>query len=168
MKTYFRRWRSPVGELLLVSNGNALTRLHLKGAAHYPEVDESWIEGESLEIFDTAITQLDEYFRGERKSFDLKIEMTGTDFQKKVWNQLRQIPFGETVSYKQLAERIGKPRAIRAVGQANGRNPISILVPCHRVLGANGTLTGYAGGLHSKNYLIALEKGLDQTHVVRQ
>lgn len=168
MKTYFRRWRSPVGELLLVSNGNALTRLHLKNAAHYPEVDESWLEDESLEIFDRTITQLDEYFRGERKSFDLKIEMTGTDFQKKVWNQLRQIPFGETVSYKQLAERIGKPRAIRAVGQANGRNPISILVPCHRVLGANGTLTGYAGGLHSKNYLIALEKGPDRTHVVRQ
>ena len=106
-----------------------------------------------------AQRQLEEYFAGERTEFSLPLESHGTDFQQRVWRALRAIPFGTTISYGELARRIGNPRAVRAVGLANGRNPISIIVPCHRVIGANGTLTGYGGGLERKRFLLALESG---------
>ena len=105
-----------------------------------------------------AIHQLKEYFNGIRKSFDLPFEMHGTEFQKKVWNELRNIPYGETRSYKDIAEKIGNPKAVRAVGGANHKNKLMILAPCHRVIGANGSLTGYAGGMEAKQKLIELEK----------
>ncbi len=105
-----------------------------------------------------VVKELDEYFSGKRKTFDIPISFNGTEFQKKVWNALLEIPYGETRSYKDIAEHIGNPKACRAVGMANHNNPISIIVPCHRVIGKNGSLTGYAGGLDMKNYLLQLEK----------
>lgn len=105
-----------------------------------------------------AYRQLSEYLKGERKAFDLPLKPRGTDFQKRVWRALCDIPYGETRSYKQIAEAIGNPKAVRAVGMANNRNPITIIVPCHRVIGANGKLVGYGGGLEMKEFLLRLEK----------
>jgi methylated-DNA-[protein]-cysteine S-methyltransferase len=105
-----------------------------------------------------VIAQLDEYFRGERRDFELTLAPRGTAFQLDVWNELRRIPFGTTISYGELAQRIGRPNAVRACGAANGANPIPIVIPCHRVIGANGTLVGYGGGLHIKRTLLALEQ----------
>jgi methylated-DNA-[protein]-cysteine S-methyltransferase len=118
-------------------------------------VDPGWTEDGSL--FQGAIRQLCEYFAGERKIFSLKLSPQGTDFQKAVWSALQKIPYGETISYKQLAERIGKPKAVRAVGAANGANPIPIIIPCHRVIGHDGSLTGFGGGLPLKKRLLELE-----------
>ncbi len=157
MKTYFTFFRSPIGEIMLNSNGSALTGLYNENARHSPNVSREWEETDELSIFKTAKTQLREYFDGERKSFDLQFETGGTQFQKEVWEQLLKIPFGETLTYRDIAHRIGRPKAVRAVGAANGKNPISIMIPCHRVIGMNGTLTGYAGGLDRKNFLLELE-----------
>ena len=107
----------------------------------------------------TARRQLQEYFEGTRRSFDLRLAPEGTAFQRRVWEELRRIPYGETISYRELAGRIGQPTAMRAVGLANGRNPIAVVVPCHRVIGADGSLTGYGGGLDRKRYLLGLERG---------
>ena len=107
-----------------------------------------------------AHQQLSEYLKGERKSFDLPLRMKGTDFQQRVWNALLDIPYGETRSYKQIAEAIGKPKAVRAVGMANNRNPLLIVVPCHRVIGADGKLVGYGAGIEKKEFLLRLEKSL--------
>ena len=106
---------------------------------------------------DEAVMQLDEYFNGKRKEFDLQLDMIGTDFQKQIWQALSDIPYGEHCSYGDLAKAIGNPKSVRAVGAANGRNPVSIIVPCHRVIGKNGALTGYAGGLARKQWLLNLE-----------
>jgi len=106
----------------------------------------------------TATTEIIEFLDGKRTSFSVNAKMTGTDFQKKVWDELTQIPYGETISYRELAERIGNPKAIRAVGSANGKNPVSIIVPCHRVIGSDGSLTGFGGGLENKRKLLELER----------
>jgi methylated-DNA-[protein]-cysteine S-methyltransferase len=113
-----------------------------------------------------AATQLEAYFRGERRQFSLPVDMHGTEFQKAVWQALMTIPYGETWSYAQLASVIGRPKAVRAVGSANGKNPISIIVPCHRVIGANGTLTGYAGGVERKAELLRLEGATSSAKVI--
>lgn len=143
---------SPVGPLLLTSDGTALTRVLFAA-----EPDPSW-STDPCPVLERAATQLDEYFRGERTDFDLPLAPEGTTFQITVWQALRDIPYAETVSYGQLATRVGNPRASRAVGLANGRNPISIVVPCHRVIGADGSLTGYGGGLDRKRTLLDLER----------
>jgi len=104
-----------------------------------------------------ALNQLREYFAGERRSFDIPVHMEGTEFQKRVWVALLAIPFGQTISYSELARRVGSPKAVRAVGRANGANPIAVIVPCHRVIGSNGSLTGYAGGMERKRELLMLE-----------
>ena len=124
-------------------------RLQSKLNAHYVEKPD--------EVIDHAITQLEEYFRQQREVFDVPLLLAGTDFQKAVWQHLQQIPFGQTASYLQLAERMNNPKAVRAVASANGANALSIFVPCHRVVGSNGELTGYAGGLEAKRKLLALE-----------
>ena len=113
--------------------------------------------GPGMELEHPVITQLREYFAGKRTTFDLELAMQGTPFQLAVWNELRKIPYGHTISYAELAHRIGKPSAVRAVGAANGANPIPVIVPCHRVIGANGSLTGYGGGIERKQWLLALE-----------
>ncbi|TQI69437.1 methylated-DNA-[protein]-cysteine S-methyltransferase [Gramella sp. Hel_I_59] len=122
------------------------------------KVDDSTKESSEIpEILQTAISQLQEYFLGKRQNFELKLNPKGTDFQKKVWEELRNIPYGTTVSYLELSRNFGDEKAIRAVASANGKNPLWIVVPCHRVIGSDGSLTGYAGGLHRKKWLLDLE-----------
>jgi methylated-DNA-[protein]-cysteine S-methyltransferase len=154
-ETYWTIFESPVDELLLTSNGTSLTRLLFAPFT----VDPAWSEG-PCDVLDEAITQLRDYFAGNRTEFDLPLEPAGTTFQLAVWHALREIPYAETINYGQLATRIGNRNASRAVGLANGRNPISIVVPCHRVIGANGSLTGYGGGLDRKRALLDLERGV--------
>jgi len=135
-----------------------LESLHFPTGKTRVEPGKDWIHKQDL--FLEATGQLRAYFNGERTHFDLKLNMKGTDFQKKVWQQLVKIPYGETISYGELAKRIGNPKASRAVGMANGKNPISIIVPCHRVIGKNGSLTGFGGGIAVKEHLIEMEKRL--------
>jgi methylated-DNA-[protein]-cysteine S-methyltransferase len=153
LTTYWTIFDSPVDELLLTSNGTALTRLLFSPFT----VDPSWSE-QPCAVLDETVAQLSDYFAGKRTDFDLPLEPAGTPFQLSVWQQLREIPYAETINYGQLALRIGNRNASRAVGLANGRNPISIIVPCHRVIGANGSLTGYGGGLDRKRELLDLER----------
>ncbi|WP_331717322.1 methylated-DNA--[protein]-cysteine S-methyltransferase [Yinghuangia sp. ASG 101] len=149
---------SPVGELLLTGDGEALSGLFMLPDAKYvPEIGADWIRDETA--FDAVRTQLDEYFAGERRAFDVPLAPRGTAFQRSVWRELTAIPYGRTMSYGAMAAALGTPTASRAVGAANGRNPISIIVPCHRVIASNGALTGYAGGLDRKRRLLALERG---------
>jgi methylated-DNA-[protein]-cysteine S-methyltransferase len=147
---------SPIGPLLLTADDGGLTRLYMEVRKHGPyEVQPEWRRDDSA--FTEACGQLDEYFAGERTEFDLPLNPAGTPFQRRVWDALKTIPYGEIRSYGEIAEQIGRPGAARAVGLANGRNPISIVVPCHRVIGASGALTGYGGGLERKQYLLDLE-----------
>ena len=158
-------YESPCGTLML---GSLADRLCLcdwhMGPEHNNRVDgrlcrmlDAELEEGSSPVIGSAITQLDEYFAGARREFDVPLLFTGTDFQQKVWNALLAIPYGQTVSYGDMARQIGRPGAVRAVANANGANAISIFVPCHRVIGSNGTLTGYAGGLEAKEFLLKLE-----------
>ena len=149
---------SPIGRLLLTSDGCALTGLYMEPHRKAQSM-EGWVEDVTVEPLTAAVQQLTEYFAGNRRTFDLPLRLQGTAFQQRVWHELTKIPFGETWSYGELAKRISKPSASRAVGLANGRNPISILVPCHRVIGADGSLTGYGGGLERKRWLLAHEGG---------
>lgn len=148
-------FESPVGNLLLSGN-ELLEGLHFPLGKTRIEPEKDWIYKE--ELFLQAIDQLNAYFKGELTRFDLELNIQGTDFQKMVWKELVKIPYGETISYGQLAKRIGNPKASRAVGMANGKNPISIIIPCHRVIGKNGSLTGFGGGLEVKKNLLDLEK----------
>jgi methylated-DNA-[protein]-cysteine S-methyltransferase len=148
---------SPIGRLLLHSDGVALTGLYMDVPDHPPRVKEHWVEDASAGPLPETVRQLGQYFAGRRRDFDLPLRLDGTEFQRRVWNMLKEIPYGATWSYGELAKRIDKPNASRAVGLANGRNPISILVPCHRVIGADGSLTGYGGGLERKQWLLAHE-----------
>ena len=149
--------KSPVGELTLVASANGLAAILWEndrpGRVRLNIVKQDRGHPVLLE----AERQLKEYFAGDRKTFKLPLDFNGTDFQKRVWMALLAIPFGETRSYAQIARQIGKPAAVRAVGAANGRNPISIVAPCHRVIGSDGKLTGYGGGLHRKKWLLAHE-----------
>lgn len=153
---YYCYFESPLGKLLLTGN-KLLESLHFPIGKTKVEPEKDWIYNE--EIFLNVIDQLDAYFKGKLTTFDIELNIQGTDFQKKVWQQLVKIPYGETISYGELAKRIGNPKASRAVGMANGKNPISIIVPCHRVIGKNGSLTGFGGGLEAKKTLLDLEKG---------
>jgi len=157
MTTYYSLHDSPVGELLLVCNGKAITDLHISAGKYVPAVNSGWLRDESQAVLRQAKHELDEYFAGRLQTFTVPLAPQGTAFQKQAWAALLSIPFGETRSYAQQARAIGRPTAVRAVGAANGKNPIGIIVPCHRVIGANGTLTGYAGGLGNKAFLLKLE-----------
>ncbi len=157
MTTFFTTFESPLGPLLLMSDGISLTGLHTDNDKHRPAVRPDWIRDDSVPPFDRTIAQLRAYFDGALTGFDVPLAPCGTEFQMKVWRELCNIPFGETISYAELARRIGRPTASRAVGHSNARNPISIIVPCHRVIGADNSLTGYAGGLARKQALLALE-----------
>jgi methylated-DNA-[protein]-cysteine S-methyltransferase len=156
MNTRSYTWyESPVGRLLLAGSRDGLNYVGFSSGGHAVTVDPDWMEEPSL--FEDALQQLREYFASDRKTFSLKLIPEGTDFQMAVWSELQNIPYGETISYKELAERIGKPRAVRAVGAANGANPIPIIIPCHRVIGNDGSLTGFGGGLPLKKRLLELE-----------
>ncbi len=150
---------SPVGPLTLVADGGALVGLYMTEQRHWPPREEFGQppDDPGSEPFAAASAQLREYFDGQRTEFDLRLALDGTLFQRRVWAALQDIPYGQTVSYGQLADRIGQPSASRAVGLANGKNPVGIIVPCHRVVGADGGLTGYGGGIERKRYLLAHE-----------
>lgn len=148
---------SPTGELLLMSDGNALTDLHMTAGKYVPKSSADWVRDERLPLFTQTKRELDAYFQGKLRAFTMPLAPRGTDFQKRAWIALTKIPYGETRTYGQQAQICGQPSAVRAIGAANGKNPIGIIVPCHRVIGANGTLTGYAGGLHNKEFLLKLE-----------
>ena len=148
---------SPIGELLLLADDDGrVTGCYVEAERGAPAPEDTWRRdpGPSRR----AAEQLEAYFDGERTTFDLELAPSGTDFQLEVWQRLSEIPYGETVSYREIAEQVGRPHASRAVGQANGRNPISIIVPCHRVIAADGTLGGYGWGLPRKRWLLDLER----------
>ncbi len=152
---FYTTFGSPVGPLLLAGDSNALRLVSFESSKRSATPRPDWEPDKAP--FAEAIRQLQAYFRGELKEFDLPLAMEGTEFQLRVWNALRGIPYGKTISYAQLAERIGNPKAVRAVGLANGSNPIPIIVPCHRVIGSDGSLTGFGGGLSTKKKLLDLE-----------
>jgi methylated-DNA-[protein]-cysteine S-methyltransferase len=147
---------SPIGDLTLVADGSALIGLYFEGHSRTPRLPS--LGPRVDDGFDDAIAQLGEYFAGRRTRFELELAPRGSRFEQQVWAELRKIPYGETRTYGQLAVAMGDPRGAQAVGNANGWNPISIVVPCHRVVGADGRLTGYAGGLARKRFLLALEE----------
>lgn len=149
--------KSPVGPLLLAGDDHGLRLVHFATGRRPKAPRLDWVE--DVTPFKAVIRQLQAYFEGKLKAFDLPLVLEGTEFQLLVWRNLRKIPYGETVSYGQLARRIGSPEAARAVGLANGSNPIPIIIPCHRVIGSNGDLTGFGGGLPVKKKLLALESG---------
>lgn len=152
--------RSPVGDLTLSGTATAITGCWFEGHAKPTDLGDHLVRDDAR--FADAAEQLAAYFDGRLRRFDLELAPNGTPFQLRVWEQLRAIPYGETRSYGQLAAALGSPGASRAVGLANGRNPLSIIVPCHRVIGANGSLTGFAGGMERKRLLLDLEAGVDR------
>lgn len=154
--TFYTTTDSPIGELLLVGDAEALRGLHMQDGATAGAIDRDWTP--AREPFEDALGQLEEYFSGSRTRFELPLAWDGTAFQRAVWSALLEIPYGETRSYGELAREIGRPRASRAVGAANGRNPIAIVVPCHRVIGSDGSLTGFGGGVQRKELLLGLER----------
>ena len=151
----YRYIKSPIGKLLLAGNDNGLAIIGMPKSKGTVVPESTWQRSEHC--FEEAERQLNEYFAGARKTFDLKLAPTGTDFQLAVLEALQGIPLGETRSYLQIAQQIERPKAVRAVGAANGRNPLPIVIPCHRVIGADGSLTGFAGGLDAKLFLLELE-----------
>lgn len=158
----FRVLSSPIGKLTLTGSKTAVTGLYFEDDPHVNPPPTSWTQREDL--FQLPTKQLLEYFAGARTTFDFALSATGTPFQRKVWQELTHIPYGVTVSYGALADRIGLPGSARAVGGANGRNPISIVVPCHRVIGADGSLTGYGGGIVRKRWLLDFEMRMRPAH----
>ncbi len=157
MRSVFKTAPSPVGDLTLIANAAGLSAILWESDAQQRVSHDACRRDDEHPLLRDAELQLSEYFAGRRKTFELPLDFTGTEFQRRVWNALLKIPYGETRSYAQIAQYIGSPRAVRAVGAANGRNPICIVAPCHRVIGANGKLIGFAGGLHRKAHLLQLE-----------
>ncbi|WP_439517318.1 methylated-DNA--[protein]-cysteine S-methyltransferase [Hydrogenophaga sp.] len=155
--THFTRWQAPMGPMILAATSRGLSGVWFEGQRHAPD-PSAWQRADDAPLLVQAQEQLTAYFAGRRTTFDLPLDLQrGTAFQQRVWQALLQIAAGRTTSYGALSQRIGNPAAVRAVGAAVGRNPVSIVVPCHRVIGANGSLTGYAGGLDRKTALLALE-----------
>jgi methylated-DNA-[protein]-cysteine S-methyltransferase len=155
----FAHMDSPVGRLLLAADDEALRLIEFPSPRHPMSRVDEWKEDENT-VLRATHSQLDEYFEGRRKRFELPLGPRGTDFQRTVWHTLAGIPYGTTISYAQLATRVGKATAMRAVGAANGRNPLPIVLPCHRVVGSDGSLTGFGGGLPTKQFLLELEGAL--------
>ncbi|GAA5187508.1 methylated-DNA--[protein]-cysteine S-methyltransferase [Ferrimonas gelatinilytica] len=153
---FYRQIDSPLGRLLLAGDRQGLRYLGLQEGAQPVEIREDWERQERA--FEDVVAQLGEYFAGQRYCFSLSLVPEGTPFQREVWRALATIPYGATRSYGEIARQIGRPRAVRALGAANGRNPLPVLLPCHRVIGAKGQLTGYSGGLEIKTQLLALEQ----------
>jgi methylated-DNA-[protein]-cysteine S-methyltransferase len=152
---------SPLGEILLVADGagDTLCGLYLARQKYFPPDASRWMQRPSLPLFRDVAAQLREYFDGTRRRFDVRLAPPGTPFQRAVWSEIARVPFGETITYADLARRCGRPAAVRAAGAATGRNPITVIIPCHRIVGSGGALTGYAGGLDRKRKLLAIERG---------
>ena len=155
--TLWCRRETPLGTVRIAARGGALVGIWFDGQKYDAEAGEQWRESPRDPLLREAAKQLDDYFAGRRRRFDLALAPDGTPFQRKVWRAIAAVPAGETITYGELAKRVGSPSAVRAAGAATGRNPLSIVVPCHRILGAGGALTGYAGGLERKRALLALE-----------
>ncbi len=155
---FFKKIESTVGKLILLASEDKLIEIKFDRLITNDEFYENIEENSELPIFLDTEVQLDEYFRGKRKSFSIPIILNGTEFQQKVWKQLQSIPYGETISYQELAEKIGDKKKARAVGAANGKNPIPIIVPCHRVISKDGSLGGFGGGVPVKRYLLEMER----------
>lgn len=158
MPLRYRTVASPIGPLTLAGRGSTLMHLRMPAQSHEPDRSD-WERDD--DAFADVAEQLDSYFAGSLREFDVDVHLAGTEFQRRVWTALQTIPYGQTRSYGQLAEQIGSAAAARAVGLANGRNPVSIIVPCHRVIGSTGALTGYGGGIDRKNALLSLERSHD-------
>lgn len=158
MTVFYSTIESPIGIITLTSDRTALTGLYMELHKGMPEGAATWVQNDAAEPFGLTRTQLSDYFAGSSQDFTVPLKPSGTEFQMSVWAELLNIPFGKTISYGELARRIDNPKASRAVGLANGQNPISIIVPCHRVIGTNGKLTGYGGGIPRKEFLLKLEQ----------
>ena len=153
----FARIVTPLGTLFATAAGGALTGLYFEGGRHAPAISGAWVEHPAAAPLRECARQVNEYLQGKRQRFDLPLAPEGTEFQRRVWLEIARIPFGETLTYAELARRAGAPGAARAAGAATGRNPLSIIVPCHRVVGTDGSLTGYAGGIERKARLLEIE-----------
>lgn len=156
---HYTEYESPLGKLLLAATDNGLCGLYFEQHKRFKGM-QGWRRDDSHPHLRHAARQLDEYFAGGRTRFDIALDIPGTPFQRAVWQELLRLPFGKTTTYQAIAQRVANPKAIRAAGTAIGRNPVSIIVPCHRVVGASGSLSGYAGGLDRKRYLLAHEERL--------
>ena len=154
---YYQKTDSPIGIIHIIASNSALIAVSLQKNWKKTRVIYSELSKNKNSITEKAVAQLKEYFSGKRTDFDLPIQLVGTDFQRKTWEALSQIPYGKTISYSEQAKAIKNQKAVRAIGRTNGLNPICIILPCHRVIGKSGSLTGYAGGLHVKKYLLNLE-----------
>jgi methylated-DNA-[protein]-cysteine S-methyltransferase len=154
-----RRMTTPLGEIVLVANaqGDALQGIYFVHQKHFPADTATWREAQQAPLLDTAAAQLHEYFAGARTTFDLPLAPVGTPFQRRVWQAIAEVPFGATIAYAELARRIGMSSAVRAAAAATGRNPLTVVIPCHRIVGSDGRMTGYAGGLERKRALLDLE-----------
>jgi methylated-DNA-[protein]-cysteine S-methyltransferase len=159
--TRFARIRTPLGTVIAIAAGGALTGIHFEGGKHVPPISAEWREDPYHEPLKRCAEQLADYFEGKLQCFDLPLAPRGTDFQQRVWREIAKVRYGETITYAELATRAGAPGSARAAGAATGRNPLSILVPCHRIVATDGSLTGYAGGLARKEKLLALEGALE-------
>src|SRR6266853_2394876 len=159
---YYDLYESPQGRMLLVANDAGLSGVYFDGQKYLPQVEQEWRRDARYAPVSQAKRELAEYFDGERKRFETELVPEGTPFQQAVWNAISTVAFGETITYSELARRAGCPGSARAAGAATGRNPLTIIVPCHRIVGSNGSLTGYAGGLDRKRALLALESGIPE------
>lgn len=156
----YARFSTPLGDAYVTLEGDALSGLYFEHARHAPAIEAGWQRDDDHPAAKACAKQLAEYFAGTRESFDLPLAPQGTPFQQRVWAEIARVPFGATITYAELAKRAGAPEAVRAAGAATGRNPHTILVPCHRIVGSDGALTGYAGGLDRKRFLLELEGAL--------
>lgn len=163
---YYASYRSPLGNMLVVATDTAVTGLYFTGQKYFPRVDAAWREDAAVAPIRRTIDQLGEYFAGRRTCFDVPLAPHGSSFQHTIWNAIASVAYGQTISYGELARRAGHTGEARAAGAATGQNPIGIIVPCHRIIGANGKLTGYAGGLDKKSALLALEAGQRQESLI--
>jgi len=154
---YYDLYESPYGRILLVASDEELSGVYFDGQKHHPQLEAAWRQDARHALLRQAKRELAEYFGGERKRFEIALAPAGTPFQCRVWRAISTVDFGTTIAYGELARRSGSPGSARAAGAATGRNPIGIIVPCHRIIGSNGSLTGYAGGLEKKRALLALE-----------
>jgi len=159
---YYDFYESPQGQMLLVAGGEGLSGVYFDGQKYLPEIASQWRRDARHATLCETKRELAEYFGGERKHFEVALAPEGTPFQRSVWKAISSVGFGETITYAELASRAGCPGSARAAGAATGRNPITIIVPCHRIVGSNGNLTGYAGGLDRKRALLALEAGIPE------